>query len=161
MKKIVSSYSRYIVPPRTNGLTRSPPGVATAEKIAMPRMTIRRDDAQPLRGDDPDPRQRDEQDRELHDQPEGEEHRRHEVEVLAGGGRQSRGPSPSKLNRKLIANGQHDVGDVDAEREEEQRHGTHGRMVLRSDGVRPGEMNAQTWYSRTGIARMIPRPARA
>ena len=39
MKKTVPSYSTYIVAPSTNGLTRSPPGVATAEKIAMPRIT--------------------------------------------------------------------------------------------------------------------------
>ena len=29
--------------PRTVGLTRSPPGVTAAEKIAIPRMTYRRD----------------------------------------------------------------------------------------------------------------------
>ena len=85
MNRIVSSNRTYIVPPSTNGLTRSPPGVATAAKIAMPRMTIRRDELQPLRGDDADRRQPDEQDRELHDQPEGQEQRGHEVEVLAGG----------------------------------------------------------------------------
>src|SRR6185369_7907422 len=45
MNRTVSSYRTYIVPPRTKGLTRSPPGVATAAKTAMPRMTIRRDDA--------------------------------------------------------------------------------------------------------------------
>ena len=39
MNTTVSSNSRYIVPPSTNGLTRSPPGVATAEKMAMPRIT--------------------------------------------------------------------------------------------------------------------------
>ena len=36
MNRTVSSNSRNIVPPRTNGLTRSPPGVATAEKIGDP-----------------------------------------------------------------------------------------------------------------------------
>ena len=85
MNRIVSSNRTYIVMPSTNGLTRSPPGVTTAEKIAMPRMTIRRIELSRCEVTMPDHRQPDEQDRELHDQPEGEEHRGHEVEVLAGG----------------------------------------------------------------------------
>src|SRR3954447_3577449 len=43
MNQTVISNRTYIVPPSTNGLTRSPPGVATAAKIAIPRITIRRD----------------------------------------------------------------------------------------------------------------------
>jgi hypothetical protein len=39
MNCTVSSKSTYMVPPRANGLTRSPPGVATAAKIAIPRIT--------------------------------------------------------------------------------------------------------------------------
>src|SRR4029078_12767949 len=42
--RTVSSNRMYIVPPRTVGLMRSPPGVATAAKIAIPRITLRRDD---------------------------------------------------------------------------------------------------------------------
>ena len=42
MNTTVSSNNTYIVMPRTNGLTRSPPGVATAEKIAIPRIVYRR-----------------------------------------------------------------------------------------------------------------------
>ncbi len=34
--------------------------------------------------------------------------------------------------------------------------GIHGRSARRSEGVKPGAMNAQSWYSRTGIATMIP-----
>ena len=45
MEKMVPSNRRYIVSPRTIGLTRSPPGVIAAAKIAMPRIAIRRDAA--------------------------------------------------------------------------------------------------------------------
>ena len=38
MNRTVNSNRMYIVPPRTNGLTRSPPGVTTAAKMEMPRM---------------------------------------------------------------------------------------------------------------------------
>ena len=71
----------YIVPPRIVGLTRSPPGVATAAKTAIPRMTIRREDREPGGAEDPDPGEGVEDDRELHQQAEREEHRRDEVEV--------------------------------------------------------------------------------
>ena len=84
MKKIVPSNSRYIVPPSTNGLTRSPPGRrdgredGDAEDHVAPRL------AQAVGRDDPDPRQPDEQDRELHDEAERQEHRGHEVEERPG-----------------------------------------------------------------------------
>ena len=45
MNRVVSSNRTYIVMPSTNGLTRSPPGVTTAAKIAIPKMTIRRAEA--------------------------------------------------------------------------------------------------------------------
>ena len=93
------------MPPSTNGLTRSPPGVATAEKIAIPRMTIRREAASRCEVTMPTRDRPDEQDRELHDQPEHEEHRRHEVEVLAGRGARISRPSPPKLNRNVMAYG--------------------------------------------------------
>src|SRR3954453_7451983 len=43
MATMVPSYRMYIVTPSTNGLTRSPPGVAAAAKIAIPRIAIRRE----------------------------------------------------------------------------------------------------------------------
>ncbi len=86
MKKTVPSNRMYIVPPRAIGLTRSPPGVMAAAKMAIPRMMTRRAPRQPCRGHDADPRQPVQQDRELHDQAEGQEHRGDEVEV--GSGRQ-------------------------------------------------------------------------
>ena len=75
------------MPPRTIGLTMSPPGVATAAKIAMTRITIRRDARSRSDVAMPDPRQAVQDDRELHHEAEGEEHRRDEVEVRAGGER--------------------------------------------------------------------------
>ena len=75
MTTIVPSNSTYIVMPSTNGLTRSPPGVAAAAKIAIPRTahpprvaTAAAEVTMPTR-DSPY-----EQDRELHDQAEHEEH---------------------------------------------------------------------------------------
>src|SRR5207249_704004 len=44
MNRTVSSNRMYMVPPSTNGLTRSPPGVATAAKMEMPRMMNRREE---------------------------------------------------------------------------------------------------------------------
>ena len=129
MNRTVSSNRMYIVPPRTIGLTRSPPGVATAAKIAMPRMIIRRDVRSRCRGHDPDPRQAEQQDRELHDQAEHQEQGRHEVEVRPGGGLRRRGTSSVKPNRNCDRERQDDVGDRHAEREEEQ-----GERDPRPDG---------------------------
>ena len=69
------------MPPRTNGLTRSPPGVATAEKIAIARITYRREAASAADVTIPT---RDSAYRTIGNsitQPERQEHGRHEVEV--------------------------------------------------------------------------------
>ena len=39
MNQVVASNRMYIVTPSTNGLTRSPPGVTTVAKTAIPRIT--------------------------------------------------------------------------------------------------------------------------
>ena len=39
MNQVVASYRMYIVTPSTNGLTRSPPGVAIVAKMVIPRIT--------------------------------------------------------------------------------------------------------------------------
>ena len=153
---IVSSNRMYIVTPRTVGLTRSPPGVATAAKIAIPRMIIAARRSEPRGGHDPDPRQGVQHDRELHQEPEGEEQRRHEVEV----GR--RGEMGDDL---VVREPQQEAASRTAgsrrrsRRRGRRRTGPAGSTAgapcfCASSG--PGATNAQSWYSSTGIARMIP-----
>ena len=147
MKTTVNSNRMYIVPPSTIGLTRSPPGVATAAKIGDAEDDHPARLAQLGRGHDPDPRQPVEQDRELHDQAEHEEHRRDEVEVRPGG---EVGDQDVVREREQERQGerQDDVGDRDAEREEEQ-------------GERDPRAERSCVPSRSGPARRTPTPDRA
>ena len=144
MNRIVSSYRRYIVPPRTNGLTRSPPGVATAEKIAMPRITIRREDASRSEVTMPT---RDSPTRRIGNSMTRPNARNIVVTKSKYGPAADQGCEVVvvKLNRNVDRVRQDEVGDDDAEGEEEQRHRDPRPDGLALGGVRPGEMNAQSW----------------
>ena len=155
MNRTVSSKSTYIVPPSTNGLTRSPPGVATAEKMAIPRITNRRD-----------ARSRSEVRIPTRDRPTSRignsmtSPKARNIVVT----KSKYGPAASALTsvgreaeQERDRERQDDVGDRRRRaRRTPARAGSTAGRARRSSGVSPGETNAHSWYRRTGIARMMP-----
>ena len=133
-------------PPRTNGLTRSPPGVATAAKMAMPRIDV----AARARAAGREVRMptRDRPTRRIGNSMTSPNARNIVVTKSKYGPAAMFATSwPSlKLSRNCSRERQDDEAIADAEREEERAPaGPRAGRSRRSDGVRPGAMNAQTW----------------